>query len=340
MTNKIAVIPSAGKIQFTEKAVPTPQAGQVLVKIKSSGICGSDLHLFHDKHPMVKLPVTPGHEFSGDVVALGEGVTAFSIGDRVAVEPVLICGTCEACHLGQYGYCENISFSYRKGHGAFADYFVAEAKFTYQLPESISYDAGAMLEPMAVAVHAVRRANIQIGESVLITGAGTIGILIAALCRYRGARDIIITDLSEGRLTLAKKMGATHTINTGEADLGEALSALGYAKGLHQAFECVGHPVPLNQCIEALKANGQLTIIGLSNLPAMECPVTRIVTKELRVQGSQGYTHDFKSALGLMERAIDVTPLITHTFPLDELQKAFEVAESKATGALKVIVNP
>ena len=340
MTNKIAIIPRAGEIEFTEQTLPTLRAGQVLVKIKSSGICGSDLHLFHDKHPMVTLPVTPGHEFSGDIVALGEGVTSLTIGDRVAVEPVLICGTCEACHLGQYGYCENISFAYRKGGGAFADYFIAEAKFTYKLPDSLSYDAAAMLEPMAVAVHAVRRADIQMGQSVLITGAGTIGILIAALCKYRGAKDIIITDLSDDRLVLAKKMGATHTVNTGVEELSKALSDIGYARGLHQAFECVGHPVPLNECIGALKANGSLTIIGLSDLPTMELPVTRIVTKELRVQGSQGYTHDFKPALGLMERTIDVTPLITHTFALDDLQKAFAVAESRESGALKVMVNP
>ena len=340
MRNKMAVITTPGKVEFTQKDVRAPGAGEVLVQIRASGICGGDLHLFADKHPMVSLPAYPGHEFSGDVVELGVGVNNLCVGDRVAVEPVLVCGGCKSCRLGEYGYCENISFAYRRGDGAMASWFVARAEYTYKLPDSLSYDAGAMLEPTAVAVHAVRRADIQMGQSVLITGAGTIGILIAALCKSRGAGEIIVTDLSDTRLGLARSMGATQTVNTSSNNLEDTLAALGLGSGVDQAFECVGHPIPLNQCILALRANGCLTILGLSHQEMIELPVTRIVTKELRIQGSQGYCHDFALALEMMEKQIDVEKLITHRFALDDIQQAFELAQNRNSGALKVMIHP
>ena len=340
MTNRMGIVTSPGIVEFVDKELRQPEEGEVLIRIRASGICGGDLHIFADKHPMVRLPVAPGHEFCGDIAELGPGVRGFAVGDRVSVEPVIVCGTCPACRKGQYGYCENISFAYRRGDGAMAPWFVAKQEYLYKLPDSISYDAGTLLEPMAVAVHALRRADVQMGQTVLITGAGTIGILIAALCRLRGAKEIIITDLSDFRLQKALSMGATQAVNTAREPLEDALAALGYAKGLDQSFECVGHPLTVNQCVNALKSNGCLTVLGLSHETKMELPITRIITKELRVQGSQGYCHDFEVALALMERYIDVEPLVTHRFCLTQLQHALETASDRAADTLKVVVHP
>ncbi|MGB3964310.1 MAG: alcohol dehydrogenase catalytic domain-containing protein, partial [Tepidanaerobacteraceae bacterium] len=187
LKNRVGRVIEPGKVDFLLRTVDEPKEQQVVIKIASSAICGSDLHIFKGKHPSAPLPVTIGHEFAGEVVAVGSKVSKVKIGDRVTVEPVIVCGKCRACRTGNYGYCENISFTYRVGDGAMADYITVEEPYVYKLPEHLSYSAGALIEPLAVAVHAVRRADIKLGEKVLVIGAGAIGILVAALCRRRGA---------------------------------------------------------------------------------------------------------------------------------------------------------
>ncbi|KPU44517.1 D-arabitol-phosphate dehydrogenase [Oxobacter pfennigii] len=339
LLNRVGRVFEPGKVDFLTRKVAEPKAEQVVIKIVSSAICGSDLHIFKGKHPSAPLPVTIGHEFSGDVVAVGSEVKRVKIGDKVTVEPVMVCGKCPACRTGNYGYCENISFTYRNGDGAMAEYITIEEPYVYKLPEHLSYNAGALIEPLSVAVHAVKRADVKMGEKVLIIGAGAIGILIAALCRKCGATDVIISNSSQRRLDMALELGATRGINTSKENIYEAVSEITGGTGVDKSFECVGIEETFNQAMMTLKKNGLATIIGIFENPNITIPATRFITHEIKVQGSQGYCWDFPVALE-MSKEIDIEKLVTHTFKLDDLQKALETSLDRKFGSIKVIINP
>lgn len=339
LKNRVGRVIEPGKVDFLLRTVDEPKEQQVVIKIASSAICGSDLHIFKGKHPSAPLPVTIGHEFAGEVVAVGSKVSKVKIGDRVTVEPVIVCGKCRACRTGNYGYCENISFTYRVGDGAMADYITVEEPYVYKLPEHLSYSAGALIEPLAVAVHAVMRADIKLGEKVLVIGAGAIGILVAALCRRRGAAEVAIADFSQKRLNIALELGATMAINPSKQNVYDVVSKITDGVGMDKTFECVGLEATFNQAMMALRKNGLATIVGIFENPNITIPATRFITHEIRVQGSQGYCWDFPIALE-MSKEIDLEKLITHTFKLEDLQQALETCLDRDSGALKVIIHP
>lgn len=339
MKNRIGSITAPFTVAFTERDIPPLQPDEALVAVRASAICGSDLHIFRDKHPSVRLPATIGHEFSGDVVEIGSSGHGIAVGDRVTLEPVIACGHCDACQRGLYGYCENISFSYREGDGAMAQYVKVKSRFLYKLPEHLGYEAGALIEPLSVATHAVRRSNIQLGESVVILGAGAIGILVAALCKASGASTILITDMSDARLEMARRFGATHTVNAGKEDVLEAVSALSGGTGFDKSFECVGREATFRQAMLSLKRNGQMTQVGIFETPAITIDASRFVTHEIRIIGAQGYCWDFPVALAL-SKEIPLEALVTHTFPLESLKDALETAADPKSGAVKVLIKP
>ncbi|NQT57724.1 MAG: alcohol dehydrogenase catalytic domain-containing protein [Bacteroidetes bacterium] len=339
LLNRIGRVIEPGKVDFISCEVEELKADQVLIKIVSSAICGSDLHIFKGKHPSAPLPVTIGHEFSGDIIAVGTSVSALKVGDRVTVEPVLTCGECRACKTGDYGYCEKISYTYRNGDGAMANYITVDADHVYTLPSYLSYDSAALIEPLSVAVHAVRRADIKLGEKVLILGAGSIGLLITALCRKMGATEIVVVDFSSQKLAMAKTLGATAVINSRETDPFLSLNEITNGSGVDKSFECVGVQDTLLQAMMGLRKNGLATILGIFEDPEVTIPVSRFVTHEIKVQGSQGYCWDFPTALEIAKE-IKLDELITHTFVLDDLQKALETCLDRTSGAIKVIIKP
>ncbi len=339
LINRVGRVVEPGKVDFLIRTVDEPKPYQSIVKIISSAICGSDLHIFKGKHPSAPLPVTIGHEFAGEVVAIGSQVCKVKIGDRVTVEPVIVCGECYACRTGNYGYCENISFSYRRGDGAMADYITVGESYLYKLPEHLSYNAGALIEPLSVAVHAVRRADIKLGEKVLVIGAGAIGLLTAALCRKNGATEVAIVDFSQKRLKMALELGATIAINPSEQDVYDAVEKITNGVGMDKTFECVGLETTFNQAVMSLRKNGLATIIGIFEKPNITIPATRFITHEIKVQGSQGYCWDFPIALE-MSKEIDLERLVTHKYKLQDLQHALETSLDRESGAVKVIINP
>lgn len=339
LMNKLGRISAPETVDFITRPVQKPKEDQVVVKIVSSAICGSDLHIYKGKHPAVALPVTIGHEFSGDVIAVGGNVTKVKVGDRVTVEPVIVCGKCEACRTGNYGYCENISFTYRNGDGAMADYITVLEPYVYKLPENLSYNAGALIEPLSVAVHAVRRAEIKMGDKVVVIGAGAIGILIAALCRKCGAAEVAIVDHHDSRLNLALEMGATVKINSKEVDFEQAVKDFTGGIGADKSFECVGLEATFNQAMNALRKGGLATIVGIFENPQINILASRFITHEIRVQGAQGYCWDFPISLK-MAQEIDLEKIITHEFKMDELNKALETSLDRTSGALKIVLHP
>lgn len=338
--SRVGRVIAEGQTDFFTRAVPQPAKGEVLIRIRASALCGSDLHIFKAKHPSVPLPATVGHEFAGDIEALGADVTGLSLGQRVTVEPCEACGVCDACRRGEYGSCDALTFIYRRGDGAMADYITVKADKVYPLPDSLSYEAGALVEPLAVAAHAVRRAEVRMGESVLVIGAGAIGLLVAALCRRSGAAEVIVTDYSAFRLGMARALGATRTVNPREGEaLDETVRALTGGKGVDKAFECVGREDTFVQAMSLLRKQGLATVVGIFEQKEIAIPVMRIVNNELRIQGSQGYCWDFPVAIR-MAQEIGLEKLVTHRFPLDALQTALETAADRTQDTVKVILNP
>ena len=339
LLNRVGEVYEPFKTRFLERTIQGLAPDEVLVKVRASAICGSDLHIARGLHPSAPLPVTIGHEFSGDVAAAGAGVSNVRPGMRVTVEPCITCGQCDACRHGQYSYCENISFTYRLGDGAMADYVVVKAPYVYELPQELSYEAGALIEPLSVATHAVRRAQVGLGETVLIVGAGAIGMMVAAICRRCGASQVIIADLSDRRLEAALRLGATHAVNSGSQDLEQNLSQLTGGKGVDKSFECVGREICFNQAVMALKKNGTCTAVGIYEQPMVSFPAGRLITHEIHIQGAQGYCWDFPIAIAAA-RELPMEQFITHTFPLDQLQTALDTALDPVSGSIKVIVRP
>ena len=338
--NRLGMVVKAKTVEFIERPVKEPADNELIIKIISSAICGSDMHIFSGRHPSVPLPVTIGHEFSGDVAVTGRAVTRFKEGDRVTVEPCIVCGRCDACLHGNYGYCEQISFTYRNGDGAMAHYISVREPYVYHLPGHLSYNAGALIEPMSVATHAVRRADIRLGEKVVVIGAGAIGILVAALCKQSGAAEIIACDYSASRLAAAREFGATVTVNPGDGgNLEETITEITGGTGMDKSFECVGRESTFIQAMTSIRRNGLATIVGIFEEPNITINAMRFITHEIRMQGSQGYCWDFPIALKMSER-IDLEKLITHVFPLDNLQKAMETCFDPGAQSIKIILKP
>ena len=330
---------SPGIIELKENKVPSLMDTQVLIKIKASSICGSDLHIYKGKHPSAPLPVAIGHELSGDVIAVGTKVNKVKVGDRVTVEPVIACGECPYCQKGEYGYCVSLSYHYRKGQGALANYFIADERYVYILPEEISYNEGALIEPVAVAVHAVKRAKVTLGDRVAIIGAGAIGLLITALAKRAGATEIVVADLDDFRLKMAKEFGATRIINSSRYSLETEISELTNNMGIDKTFECVGLERTLVQAMSLLRKGGLATVIGIFEQPNVSIPASLFVSKEITVQGSQGYCWDFDTAIALAKE-LKLERLITHIFSLEEINKGFVTALDPKVKAIKVVINP
>lgn len=337
--NRIGQVYEPFKVRFLERTIDGLSEDEVLVKIRASAICGSDLHIARGLHPSAPLPVTIGHEFSGDVVAVGSGVSNVTVGQRVTVEPCIVCGKCDACRHGEYSYCENISFTYRMGDGSMADYVVVKSPYVYELPDYLSYDTGALIEPLSVATHAVRRAGITLGQTVLIIGAGAIGMMVAAMCRRSGASRVIIADFSDKRLEMALQVGATDAVNSKNVDLLAEVDRLTGGKGVDRSFECVGHESCFNQAIMALKKNGTCTVVGIYEKGMVTFPAGRLITHEIHIQGAQSYCWDFPIAIAAA-RDLPMDKFVTHKFPLEQLQSAVETALDASRGSIKVIVNP
>jgi threonine dehydrogenase-like Zn-dependent dehydrogenase len=335
----MAVVRKAGAAELVERDVPGLRETEVVIAIKASSICGGDLHIYRGKHPSAPLPMALGHELAGVVIGIGSKVNLAAIGDRVTVEPVIPCGLCPPCRRGEYGYCDNLSFHYRQGQGALADYFVADQRYVYKLPVQLSFEAGAMIEPLAVAVHAVRRAAIGVGDKVAIIGAGPIGLLVTAVCKAAGAQEIIVGDVADARLETASLMGATRTLNSRQESLVDVVRGETGGRGISRAFECVGSEETFEQSMRCLCKGGVATIVGIFEQPTIRIPATIFVSQEITVQGSQGYCWDFETALGLTN-VIDLGKLVSHVFALADVDKALKTALNPEEKPVKVVLKP
>jgi 2-desacetyl-2-hydroxyethyl bacteriochlorophyllide A dehydrogenase len=339
-TYRMAYVTAPGRIEFREKQTPALGDLDVLIQVKAAAICGSDLHIFKGLHPSAALPVSIGHEAAGQVIETGRGVTKLAAGDRVTIEPIISCGKCEFCLRGSYHLCRNVSFHYRQGQGAFAPYFVVNEERAFKLPEGLSYEEGALIEPLSVALHAVKKSGLRLGQTSAVFGAGAIGLLVATLARRASASPVFVSDINSFRLDMATRLGATHVCNSLQADPVRSILEQTGQWGVDVSFEAVGLQATLLQALQALKKGGTANLLGLFEKPEAILPVNLFVQREIKLAGSQGYCWDFQDSLTLLENgAIDLKPLITHRLKIENLQQAFEILLTPASNSVKVVIG-
>jgi len=337
----MAMVTAPGRVEFKKRALPPLGPHDVLLRVKATSICGGDLHLFKGKHPLASLPAAIGHEISGEVIEVGQAVSRISVGDRVAVEPVIICGKCYFCLRGEYHLCQNIRYQYSAGQGGFTPYFVVSENWAHRLPDSISYEEGALLEPLAVAVHAARKAQLDLGQRAAIFGAGGIGLLLLQVVKAAGCAPVFIVELLEHRLEAAVYLGASLAINAAREDAVERIFEETESLGVDRSFEAVGVEKTLHQSAQSLKKGGVCVLIGLFEDPLdLHFPVNLFVQREIQVRGCRGYCWDFQVALELVRSGrVKLKPLISHQLPLPDLPKAFEILLDPKAEAQKVVIQ-
>jgi 2-desacetyl-2-hydroxyethyl bacteriochlorophyllide A dehydrogenase len=339
-TYPMAVISEPGKIEFEDHPMNDLQPDEVRIKVKYAAICGSDLHLFKGLHPSVELPSAVGHELSGEIVETGPAVTHLKVGDRVTVEPVIACGKCHFCQRGQYHLCQDVSFHYRRGQGAFGASFVAPARYVFRLPDSVSMETGALVEPLSVALHAVNKCGMRLGQSTAVFGAGAIGLLVVMLASRLTQGKTFSVDINPFRLQKALELGASSAINNLEGNAVEAIIAETDGLGADFTFEAVGMSLTLEQALQSVRKGGLATLIGIFEDPNPKVPVNLFIQKEITLSGSQGYNWDFQDALTILDQnAISLETLITHRFPLEKTQDAFSLLTQRGNQAIKVLIE-
>jgi L-idonate 5-dehydrogenase len=340
---KACVIYGARDLRLEERRDDALAPGAVRVRVRAGGICGSDLHYYFDGRNgdfVIREPLIPGHEFAGEVEAVGPGVGRVRVGDRVAVNPSTPCGTCRHCRQGRENLCRRMVFlgsasKFPHVQGGFRETFTVAETQALRVGSAVPFGTAAFAEPLSIALHAVARAGSLFGKSVLVTGAGPIGQLVMLCARRAGAARLAVTDLVDQPLAVATRLGADAAINVakGTGDLMDHAAAL---DGFEVAFECVGHPAALRSAIEAAAPGATIVQVGL--LPAGEVPVlaSRAMAKELDWKNVFRFADEFAQAVDMLDRGlIDVTPLLTATVPAAEAARGFELARDR-TQSLKV----
>jgi len=331
-TMKAGVLRAIEDIRCEE--VPTPQAGpgEVLVRVRACGICGSDIERVF-KTGMYHLPEIPGHEFAGEVAALGPGVTDVSVGNRVTVIPLIQCGKCPSCLVGEYSQCEDYDYLGSRSPGGFAEYVKAPVSNLIPLPDEIDFETGALTEVMAVALHALRRTRgLRGGERVAIFGTGTVGLLAAQWAKVLGAGSVCGVDVVDRKLETARELGVDLCINPGESNVAEVLGEWTEGKGVDLAIEASGSGVALQQTIMSLTRGGQLVLIGRQTRTT-ELPVAvfeTVLRRQLDIFGCWAWSRlpatEWKVVLSFAARgAVQAVPLISHRYGITQVRDAFEM---------------
>ena len=334
------VMTAPGVIAFREVPTPKPQPGEVLVKIQKIGVCGSDIHVYHGEHPFTQYPITQGHEVSGEIAALGEGVVGFALGQKVTIQPQVVCGKCWPCRHGKYNLCEELKVMGFQTTGVASHYFAVDAKKVTPLPESMSLDEGAMIEPLAVAVHAVRQAGDVEGKDICVLGAGPIGILVAQVAKGLGARKVMITDVSDIRLEKAKECGADVCVNTRENDFAQAFVKCFGPDKADVIYDCAGNNVTMGQAIRCARKGSTIILVAVFAGMA-EVDLAVLNDHELDLNTTMMYRNeDYLEAIELVRAGkVDLKPLISKHFAFRDYAEAYRYIDENRETTMKVIID-
>ncbi|WP_428820790.1 L-threonine 3-dehydrogenase [Microbulbifer sp. MCCC 1A16149] len=327
-------------IWMTDVEVPEPGHNDLLIKIRKTAICGTDMHIYNwDEwsQKTIPVPMVVGHEYVGEVVGMGQEVAGFKVGDRVSGEGHITCGHCRNCRAGRRHLCRNTYGVGVDRQGAFAEYLVIPALNAFKIPDNISDELASIFDPFGNAVHTALSFDL-VGEDVLITGAGPIGIMAAAVARHVGARHVVITDINDYRLDLAKKMGATRTVNVSKEKLTDVMKDIGMTEGFDVGLEMSGVAAAFRDMLSAMNHGGKIAMLGI---PPGEMAIdwSQVIFKGLILKGIYGremFETWYKMA-SLIQSGLDLSPIITHQFSVDEFQTGFDTMGSGESG--KVILN-
>jgi L-iditol 2-dehydrogenase len=336
-TIRQAFVPQVGRIEYRDVEIADPGPGEVLIRPARIGICGSDVHVYKGEHPIVSPPLVQGHEVSATVVGLGPGVQALAPGDIVAIEPAIGCGACERCERGLMAQCRDLHFIGGDLDGPAGGAFVVAASQLVRMAPTTSLDDAAMTEPLACAVHAVRRAGDVSGQDVLVVGGGPIGALVAQVCGLRGARTVVVSDPSDGRRSILEAAG-TQTFDPRQGLDGLAAQFVGRRIGL--AFECSGSERGLADCLALLARGGSLVVVAVYPEPP-RVDMVAVQDHELDVHGSLMYTwDDFREAARIIDASlVRLAPLQTHHVPFERWADGYTLIDDPFAGTMKVLVD-
>jgi L-iditol 2-dehydrogenase len=340
---KAAFLYKPGDIRVHEMDIPVPKDDEALVRIKAVGVCGSDVHFYKVGRIgdfVVTDPLILGHECAGEVVQIGENVKTLKVGDKVAIEAGVPCRKCNFCRLGRYNLCAHVTFlATPPFHGAFREYISHPEDFLFKLPDSMSFEEGAMIEPLAVGVYAAQRGDVNVRDTVAIIGAGPIGLMTLQAVRARGATHVLITEIEPFRLDFAKKLGASLAINAGEEDPVQKI--LEYTDGgADVVMEAIGLPETIQQTIKIAKPGAIVVWIGMPTVDEISIRAVEAICKDLDIRGIFRYANAYEPAIKLVSSGnIDVKGMITTRFALDQVQEALEYPGKHPETCIKVMVE-
>jgi len=332
-------------LEIADLPVPHPGPDEVLIRVAACGICGSDVHGYDGSSGRRIPPIVMGHEAAGVVAAVGEGVGTLSVGDHVTFDSTVYCGTCTFCRLGQVNLCDQrqvlgVSCGDYRRAGAFAEYVLVPARITYRLPKNFSFPEAAMLEAISVALHAVSLTAVRAEDTVVVVGAGMIGLLIAQGLRVAGCSRVIVADIDQSRLALAKQLGISETVCVGSSDAVARILGHTGANGADAAIEAVGTSDTVNLAIDSVRKGGRVTLVGNIS-PTAALPLQKVVARQIRLQGSCASAGEYPRAIELVASgAIQVKPLITAVAPLDEGPTWFERLHAREPNLMKIVLTP
>ncbi|WP_226346218.1 NAD(P)-dependent alcohol dehydrogenase [Agilicoccus flavus] len=342
---RVSVLESPGRLTLTERDTPRPGPDEVLVEVRAVGVCGSDTHYYEHGRIgdfVVESPLVLGHEASGVVVEVGERVDPSRVGQRVSIEPGVPCRSCPECLAGRYNLCPDMRFHATPPiDGSFAEFVAVHQAFAHPVPDTISDDAAALLEPLSVGVWACRKGGVGPGSRVLVTGAGPIGLVAIQVARAAGATTIVAADVNPRRLELARELGATHTVDSSAAPLAEGLAALDDGAGVtpQVLLECSGHGGATVDGLRALAPAGHAVLIGMGG-DELALPLSLVQNRELVVTGTFRYANTWPTAIALAgSGAVDLDRLVTGHVGLADAADAL-TASRRDPGAVKTIVRP
>ncbi len=340
---RCAVLVAPQVMELQEADVPAPGPGEVMIRVKAVGVCGSDLHFFVGRlQKEVSYPYVVGHEFSGEVAALGQGVEGLRVGQRVACAPDRPCGRCEWCRKGETNVCPNVQFAASHGYpGCLCDYYVVHESQVYPIPDTLGFVEASICEPMAIGLHVVENiVQPRGGESYAIMGAGPDGLAIMTAALVNGASAVYASDLLPERLAAAEKIGAAAVCDVAREDFGAMVLERTGGRGVDVAIEAAGAVPAIQQVFRIAAIHGRGVILGIPPVDAIELDVTAARRRELTVTWARRTVGKYARALELIEQgALDTATVITHRFPLEQAQTAFEYVRDRRDGVLKAVVT-
>ena len=341
--NRACVLTQPKTLVFRDVPMPDVAPGEILMKLEAIGVCGSDVHYYQNGRIgdfIVEYPFILGHECAGTVVEVGEGVTSLKVGDRVALEPGVPCGKCEMCRTGHYNLCPDVKFFATPPYdGCLMNYVNFPAEYAFKLPDNVSSVEGALMEPLCIGINAARTGGVKLGDTVLVFGAGCIGLVSMLAAKACGASKVFVSDVIPLRLDVAKKLGATETINSKEENLQERIAELTGGRGVDVVLDCAGFSATVADAVRVTRPAGKIVVVGMGADELNGIPLGPISAKELVITSLFRYKNLYPATINAVASGkIDIKGIVSKTFSFDETPEAFRMAAECPTETVKNVI--